>query len=435
MPSIRYGRLNVEFIVSPTCTYMPVASLYTQLAVQAATGAARHTSLQALFSLQLQLYSESGDASNDQAFTSRLARVVSKLFARVIKAEEATDEAYEHGRLDMEALVCSMEDTLVACHATNDEGNSNKDHLCSDMVRSLILSIIGAHGNAARLLQLMNVLQIDSPESALVGMVSECAREVALSGKANDNTKSKMQIVSAESSSLDASNRATPSKDVASLVARLGHAPTGAERESALDAIRTYKSTYGGEELDAHLKQLSGAFRDFIEDQINGDPSPQKQPPAEHSGTSVSERIRSLRSRLQATELAVNLAVEDVVPVPADSLPHPEISSTQQSTSTKTAAPVSNLVAPSPSKLARPSPTKIVAVESRLPAPGQSKLPGMSSSAQSLRERLAARQELRQAADGGGDAQSVTTTGSFGRAAALRARLEVVKQQSILEEE
>ena len=63
-----------------------------QLAVQAATSATRHSSLLSLMTLQHQLSRESPESAEDEAFTSRLSRVVSKLFTRVIRAEEAAPD-------------------------------------------------------------------------------------------------------------------------------------------------------------------------------------------------------------------------------------------------------------------------------------------------------------------------------------------------------
>jgi hypothetical protein len=386
--------------------------------------------------LQQQLNLENTDDSIDEAFTSRLSRVVTKLFARVIRAEEATNASYTHGRLDMEALICSMEDLLAACQKAGLEGKLGSAAVCSDMVKALLLSILGAHGDAAPLRQQMDELGILSEGSALGALVSTCADEMGLSGKPEVVTDANLQIDAIASPSSDAFARSqpkTPSKDVASLVSRLGSAPPGASREAALEEIRSYKATYGEEELDAHLQQLSGAFRDFIEEQIKGDPTPQKQP-LQHAGTSVSERIRNLRSRLQGTELAAHTVVEVSAPEPAPSPPKPMLPPKPDSPpkTVATAAPTSNLLAPSPSKLAQPSPSKLPsAVESRLQPPGQSRLPTVSSSAQSLRERLAARELLRQAAEGSADATTAeSATSSLGRAAALRARLEAVKQQS-----
>lgn len=491
--------------------------------------------------LQLQLNLEQADESSDDVFTCRLSRVVTKLFARVIKAEEATKASYAQERVDMEVLICSMEDLLSACQHAKHEGKSGSVEVCSDMVKSLVLSIICAHGDATSLRQQMNELGIHSDGSELGVLVSACAEEISSSRKAHVDTEAIIQADAIENPSSDPFNcpqPKTPSKDVASLVSRLGRAPPGAEREAALEEIRNYKATYGEAELDAHLQQLSGAFRDFIEEQIKGDPTPLKEKAA-YVGTSVSDRIRSLRSRLQATDLSVQTAVEEGALEPAASPPcpmlapqpvgppntvaqtastsnfmapswtelteqiaeevqapepaansqqptlapilsdrpkaaiatvtssnlvepsqslkfavctamgkdalepaaspfQPTLASKPSGTAKIVAVPSSHRLAPSPSKLLQPSPSKFSSMsESRLQPPGQSRLltVSTSSSAQTLRERLAARHELREAAE---TIASATTkvespTNSFGRAAALRARLEAVKQQSKLQ--
>jgi hypothetical protein len=400
-------RYNYFVLVLFQASFSKEPFYHMQTVVQVATGSARHASFQALLSLQQELCLS--DVDKDDGFNGKLSRVVTKLFSRVIKAEETCVDPYSTERLDMEALVCSVEDVLTACEKV--EWKNTQSGVCAEMVEILVRSIIDAHGTKLQLLQIMDELGIDREESTL----GVCVVKVTASlGNQAGDAKKKLQIDSAGSIPVDSISRAlptTPSRDVASLVARLGSAPSGAERESALEAIRVYKSTYGEEELDAHLQQLSGAFRDFIEDQLKGDPAPQQQPSLKHGATSVTERIRNLRSRLQCTDTSTQPSLGEGVLEPAGH-PSPRALSPAISESP-------DQISSNQSKLVRPSPSK-------LPSPGQSRLPTYapsSSSAQSLRDRLALRQAPRTSSSTDfGDATSV------GGAAVLRARLEAVKQ-------
>ena len=228
-------------------------------------------------------------------------------------------------------------------------------------------------------------------------------------------------------------------RDVASLVSALGSAPQGPSREEALDALREYTATNGEDELNEHLQHVSSPFRAFIEHQLQGDaPKPSMRRAELHdravaTGT-MSARLKSLRSRLAATELAVQTAVDDV-PLPKPSTPQSDVPNEEASAAHEpqySPAPrrTSRLAQPTPSKLIKPS-------QSKLPSPSPFAPPAASLT---LRERLAASQESRrllnqkQSGDGSNQASSMSpSTSSIGatagmRSATLRARLEAAKQ-------
>lgn len=374
-----------------------------------------------------------------------------KLFGRVVKAEESASAPYTPGRIDMEALLCTLEDSLVASKYL-EELNADESDVCVEMVESLIRSIRDVQGGDKMIRRQMEDLDIDPNTSALGVLLTKCS-VTQYSDDLLHEIDTNKESGSAGASSQEASQNVqpkTPSKDVATLVSRLGLAPPGEEREAALEAIRAYKFVYGRDELDAHLQQLSGAFREFIVEQIDREPSPQKQSlPVENAGSSVSERIRSLRSRLQSSEAANGQKVisNDAL---GSSAGIPETTAVTTEPATASTSTVSSILTPSPSKIPTLSSIKPTTplTESKLPVPGQSRLLATTtssnlSSAQSLRERLAARQAMMQLrTDNRSDVNTThsnpvpesslsgTSKLSLGRAAALRARLEVVKQQS-----
>jgi hypothetical protein len=350
-----------------------------QLAVQAATGAVRQYSFMALLALQQQLSSE----NNDDAFSSRLSRVILKLFIRVVKAEEGEDVPYNPSRIDMEALVCAMEDGLEKCSDVDSEILG----AYSEMVHNLVQSISANKGSAV-LLKYMEALDLDSTSSALWRIVQSV----------------ESQPQSLESDYIE-SQRA--SRDVATLVSALGNAPEGPQREAALNELLAFKNAYGDEELDAHLRQLSSAFRSFIEDQLRQRTSPSKPAGHEQGSANMSDRLRSLRSRLQATELALQTNVDDSHSSP-DKFAYQDVSGDKLTDFSGDGALQRS------SKLLQPSPSRVAV--------------GGSTTSSSLQERLAMAQDSRKGASVlGGSSSSVGT--SMGRAAALRARLEAVKNK------
>ena len=382
---VRFGDCRATLGVGAIATNEILFSFNPKLAVQAATGASRHTSLLALMALQQQLSLEAAPPDCDEAFNGRLSRVVSKLFQRVIKAEETVNEPFGASTVDLEAIVCSMDDLLVACHEAESEGvDEQSTSSCKQMVDMLVQSIAKARG-AQFLIDQMEELGIDPDSSSLgraVALVCEAIGERTTTRRVEEAPVEAPHI-SAPSPSLPSTAPKSPSKDVATLVSTLGNAAPGQKRDAALEALRDYKASYGDNELNTHLEQVSAPFRAFIQAQLAEDDrsqQQQQQPSTTTAGAesgSMSERLRNLRSRLQATELAVQSAVQAPPPPP-----------------TKPRSSRASLLAqPSPSKLA-----------------------------------------VRLRPDSSSSSTATTTIGSsMGRAAALRARLEAVKKNKTVD--
>ena len=334
--------------------------------------------------LQLQLGLEQ-DVGADTVFNSRLSRVVTKLFARVLKAEEGSPAAFSTTSMDMEVVLCSLEDTLGACDHAEEEGRSADGVAASrNIAKTLVSSIIKTRGGSSTLRSQMEELGID-PESSLLGkVVDQCTKEMGLKSSPPRTFTRDVQ------------------PDVASLVAAVGSAREGPERQGAVVELKKYKQEHGSEALDAHLNEVSGAFRDFIQQQMEESSSQHTENQLENSkATTMSERIKNLRSKLNATEVAVQSAVETSTTVP--------VSSYSSATSS-----------------GKSSPEK-------------------STSVRAFRERLAAAQEKRTTSviepgieetstvQATTSTTSVSTNAPSNRAAALRARLEAVKRQTHIE--
>lgn len=342
--------------------------------------------------LQLSLEADSGA---DPVFNSRLARVVNKLFTRVVKSEESGVGAFSSDSMDIAAVLCCLEDTLAHCDEVESRSNSDETVQSSrNQARVLITAILKARGGVDSIQSEMEDLGIDPQTSSLGVTLTSCASGMTFPGS-----------VSPELS-------LSTSRDVASLVSALGSSQPGPEREEAIRALRRFKAEHGDDELNAHLQEVSAAFRQFVLEQLSEKP-PTKVATASAASNSMSERIKSLRSKLNATEAVVQSAVDTAPRQPAD------ISAGNIPTLR------SGIPGPSPSKIPIPS-SKIAGFGS---TPSDS-APGPVT-VKAFRERLAAAQEKRSianVADGSSMTQPAAPSG--GRAAALRARLQAVKRQS-----
>jgi hypothetical protein len=339
-----------------------------------------------LISLQLDLgFDTEGDAS--AVFNSRLSRVVTKLFTRVVKAEEGTPIPFSSSVVDTEAVLCCLEDTLVACDDAEREGSYGDGVTASrNLVKVLVVAMLKARGGPTSILNELDELGIKPDSSSLGNLVTSCVEELNLP---------------AASSPLTA-HREHP--DVATLVAAVGRSEEGPERDAAVSALRSHKETYGDDQLNAHLNDVSAAFRAFILERLSENAA---KPGGDTSkASSMSERIKNLRSKINASEASVQSAVETadnkepVKSVQASSFAH------------RTGLP-------------QPSPPKLPTMTSAEPQPGL-------VSVRAFRDRLASAQVKRTTV---GDETEVVqpTVAVGGRAAALRARLQAVKNQSELE--
>jgi hypothetical protein len=433
------ARLSTSSGFLPEATTTQMVRAFNRLSVQAATGAARHVALMALMDLlqSASLVDPDTLSSEKHAFDSRLSRLLSKLFMRVIKAEEAASEPFNPNSVDLEAILCSMEDFLNTRHTTGNLLGSSD--VCTGVMQSLADALIRARG-VKKLRSIMKDLDI-GPVSLLASFIQNIegtdgdkmtftvSEHVAL----NVSSPQKVSTMPLFKASRSLSLISDVSTDAAALVSALASSNAGPEREAALEALRQYKLTHGDDGLIAHLQEVSSPFRAFIEQQIAGAEglaSTTKKVEEENIG-SMSERLNSLRSRLGANESTTSTPKNEptatkLLNATNDSPTGTILNATRVSsmgTSTKQTQSVSaashipssiashrslgsRLAKSTPSKLAQPSPSKL-------------------SSTSTLRERLEASQMNRRVLAGPNEVST-----SLGRAAALRARLEAVKQKN-----
>jgi hypothetical protein len=351
------------------------------LAVQAATGSARHTALQALMVLQGQMALQGTESPVESSFKGRMCRIVAKLFGKVIKAEESSLSPYSSPDMDFDALLYTMEDmlSLFPLEGPRREG--------TDMAISMMTSILRFR-SAADLRELIEELGISKSGGGVWSILMDLDR-------------APMSRLPSSPSARTFSSTSPQSRDVAQLVSVIGSGLEIQGRLAAIEALRRYRDQHGDEDLKLHLDTVSDNFRDYIWEQLSvPSESPAKTSPAGKGSLPMSERIRNLRSRLNMSE----------------STPAVEAQSSTPSSS--------------PSKKPAVTPSKIP-TPSRIPRTGTAK-PSASTNVLSLRERLAAAQTNRWKATESVDENEndVTPSAPSSHAAALRARLQAVKHQA-----
>ena len=393
-----------------------------KLAVQAATGAARENSIQALIRLQDQLSSNS-NLGDDLQFNGRLSRVVTKLSTRVIKAEESASHPFSSSSMDMETVLCVMEDTLNACrNAQQPEGATTTKHI----VKSVITAILKARRECTSIRQEMNDLEIDPHKSEL--------------GELVDSIASDLGMISAKPPLTTSENN-----DVTSLVSAVVSAAQGPARTAAIDALKSYRSIHGDKELMTHLEDVSPAFRSYLVKELSENSNHLSQ--QRTSTDAMSERIKKLRSKLNATE--GSLSKGEPSQAPSISIPPSKTLDNQQRmknlrqklNATHAAPPIIASAYPPPSTLQPNAGEKKNDHTTTSDHSGRSSMrsvsdedPSSNAAVNAFRERLAAAKE-KQATNKSSSselASPMPTTSASSRAAALRARLQAVKMQTQL---
>jgi hypothetical protein len=345
-----------------------------QLAVQAAIGSTRHCAFEALMTLQQQLCLKA-DQYDDQLFNSRLSRVVSKLFMRIVKAEEASPSPFASPSVDLESIICCVEDTLSSCDQAESGIAPDAVAATRNLGIVLVTAVLKAHGESEKLRAQMKSLGINS-ESSLGTLVAKIADQMGV--KAPDKSN-----LSREHSSVE----------VAALVSAVGEASVGPERDAAVSALKAYMTEFGDENLNNHLSHLSPAFRTFVLEQLSDDSKPID--PEKPTSNSMSERIKSLRSKLNATEVVVQSAMQQTSSGSFDTNPAGLDNEGQD-----------------------------------IGSPSDPRSAASFSGVRAFRQRLAAARTTSGTEEQTEIPETISTAGS--RAAALRARLQAVKRQSEL---
>jgi len=165
----RDGALDVE-------SSTQLVKALNRLAIQAAIGSPRQTSLQALMFLQIE-YSSPVDhllPDENSATSTRLARVSSKLFTRVIKSEESSSSAFGP-HICNESLLYSVEQFLASIADLKRHSSLEGDNL-AELPKMLLTAFISVKGVSSEtdLRKLMASAGIDWNKSRLGGLIQKC---------------------------------------------------------------------------------------------------------------------------------------------------------------------------------------------------------------------------------------------------------------------
>lgn len=430
--STKQGDIALCQIDEATSTQMVRA--INKLAVQAATGATRENSIQALITLQDQLSSNAG-VGEDVQFNNRLSRVVTKLSTRVIKSEESTSHPFSSSSMDMETVLCFLEDTLDACRKREqpEEAAATKH-----IVKSVVTGILKARRECTSIRQEMDDLQIDTYSSALGELVGSIASDLGL-------------IVSKPPR--NNSENHSENHDVGSLVSNVVSADQGPERTAAIDALKSYRTIHGDTELMHHLEDVSPAFRSYLVKELSETPST-----VSVSTNAMSERIKNLRSKLNANATDSTLSQGGPTQASTGNPPPSKTMDQQQRmrdlrqklTATQAALPQMSATLPPPSAQRCEQNATIrdgVSDHTEISTNATSNnsgasytlsdndhAPSSNHTITAFRERLAAAKEKQAAIKSSSTeiASPMPTASASSRAAALRARLQAVKMQTQL---
>lgn len=238
-------------IDSTTATHLVRA--INKLAILAAISSPRHIAFQSLMSLQLQFCSGAIYEVGNQ----RLARVIAKLFARVIKAEEAT--SYPFSDVDLESILCSLDDTLVACNVKTEIDMSP----CTDLARSLLTAVLKAQ-DIKKLVVVMSDLGMDVEESRLGILLSSIENPDKISRK-GDVPRGDDKVPNIKSS---ASEGDTSVGELTKLVSNISLSVGDKERRDAIENLRYFVKAHPEIDINVHLAKVSFHFRSHILEQL-----------------------------------------------------------------------------------------------------------------------------------------------------------------------
>jgi len=288
-----------------TSTSKKMVKAINKLAIQATYGAKRHISLQALFSLQLQFCSaaiEEGVAMADASnIHNRMSRIITKLFSRVIKAEESEDLPFSGKDLEFNCLLSALEDVLGRTCSVQGPNGSNSitgnvidsDFSSDDrmmpiltMGRTLMIHILKSKCSTGRAEKVKNVIDtLKFPKDSLTRrLYVSCCSELGLE-KIVDVEKDK----SPKEKSPGRQRKGYDVDQLSELIFAIGRAEEDEGRMYAFDDLREFMNKYEKVDIESHLSTISAPFRKYILDELKN-PSPFR-PPLSSSSRSVMSGI------------------------------------------------------------------------------------------------------------------------------------------------
>ena len=342
-----------------------------------------------------------------------MSRIVTKLFARVIKAEEGEERPFKKENVDLELVLTSLEDTLTKCQAAvpgsldmlsitseltdMDSLNDDKMAPCKTMVRTLMLHLVKAKHSA----NLVNEIS-DSMQNA--GLNEDCLAWRLFNSSCSEVGVERMRRARVTGPGLPTSPKKQHDSDYLSeLIFAVGGAEEDEDRVHALEDLRAFIDAHPNIDIESHLSGLSAPFRKYILSELK---SPFRPP--------LSSASRSMLSGYASSKGGFG--------------------SMRSFTSDDTSRTMSEKLQYLKSKINAAEATAQTAISSGPPSRTLSLLNSQSfesSSAMSLRQKLAAASEKRTTLkEKQPTGRASFESSALGNAAALRARLEIVRRMN-----
>jgi hypothetical protein len=306
----------------------------------------RHISLTALISLQLRLCSsiDHDNSSQEQITnTQRMSRIVTKLFSRVIKAEESEIAPFTSRQTNVEAILMGVEKNLIQCNSISDsvvhstDGSALTDPAslrdaadklapCHDMIHTLVLQLIKAKNSQDSMQELKSELENNGLHySTFTGrLVASCCTELGLT-----------PIYDVDAISSNTKSNSYDPDYLSELIYAVGRAANDDDRVASMDDLRDYLDAHQEIDIKSHLSSVSAPFRKYILDQLR---SPVRNIASEgtrsmqsngslltsqnmsnrsagsdfsesNSQMSMSEKLRYLKSKINAAEATAQSAM------------------------------------------------------------------------------------------------------------------------------
>jgi len=392
-----------------------------QLAIQASYGATRHVSIQTLISLQMKLCSsidENAGQNENKTTNHRMSRIVTKLFSRVLKAEENEIASFSRRGFNLESVLKTIEETLIKCDALSpprtssvaeasavsdldlDSYSADKMAACRDLVNTFVMHLLKAKSDQGKIVELRKTL-----ENA---------------GLSKDSRTGKLFIASCTTIAISpifgpSNPEKSPTNYDVDYLSELIYAVGGAEddddRVDSMSDLRDYLEAHKEIDIESHISGVSAPFRKYILEQLHSPFRPLMRrssrsvlsglvsTPGESSSRSVvtdwsegnmsmTDKLRYLKSKINAAEQTANSVINNDSPPP------------------------------------RPPSTNEYKTHEASPEP--------TTHVSSLRQRLAAATERAKAKSPEPTKNKTRPSSAIGNAATLRARLESVRRTSAM---
>jgi hypothetical protein len=382
-----------------------------QLAIQASYGAARHVSFMTLISLQVKLCTNIGKdlrSSDSKSTGQRMSGIISKLFARVIKAEETEISPFSRQDFDMPNVLKVIENSLAKCIEVCSGSSSafinwtsyNSSYMspCIALIDTLVHHVLDAKNNQGKLNDLSKALA----DSGL--------GENSLTSKFFNDACLKIGISPLHSNQITSNTKLYDVDYLSELIFTVGGAQDGQERLNAMADLREYLDAHKDIDIEAHLSGVSSPFRRYILDQLKSPFRPLLTP---------SER--SLFSGIESSSSAAQLSSQSILSEWSQS----NMSMSQKLRHLKNKINAAEATANSSMSDQADNPLPNLSNEEMYKA-----IPEPSGPVSSLRQRLAAATERAKVRSPEPSKDVSRPSSAAGNAAALRARLESVKRMS-----